>query len=185
MAFGTVSGAIKDFDMKSKKIVRTQAKRHKKSITSLYSQGKYLISCSSEDNLIIVYDYSKQEEYREVHLLGAEVLEGDLPCTVILFKDLTAEYLLIGSVKGQIYIYDLNNKCFGENSLGFKSKIIQIKAMSQSDKVSGSFNIFTALAQGGQLKVFRINERLEFSELCKELQKDMCHNTNPNPKPGF
>ena len=59
VAFGTVSGAIKDFDMKSKKIVRTQAKRHKKSIACLYSQGKYLVSCSTDDNLIIVYDYSK------------------------------------------------------------------------------------------------------------------------------
>jgi WD40 repeat protein len=59
IAFGTIGGAIKDFDMKSKKLVRTSAKRHKKAITSLSSHGKYLLSCSSEDNLIIVYDYAK------------------------------------------------------------------------------------------------------------------------------
>lgn len=29
VAFGTTSGSIKDFDLKSKSIVRNQAKRHK------------------------------------------------------------------------------------------------------------------------------------------------------------
>lgn len=54
-----MSGAIKDYDMKSKKIVRTSAKRHKKAISSLTSNLKYLVSCSTDDNLVIVYDYSK------------------------------------------------------------------------------------------------------------------------------
>ena len=141
VAFGTVSGAIKDFDMKSKKIVRTQAKLHKKSITSLHSEGKYLISCSSDDNLIIVYDYSKQEEHCEVHLP-----EGDFPCEVVYYKTQSGEHLLIGSIKGQLTSYDLQTKSFGLTSLHLKSKIIQIKPIPQSDKVTGSNNIFAALS---------------------------------------
>lgn len=62
ISFGTVSGAIKDYDMKSKQIVRISAKRHKAAICSLNSDGKYLISCSSKDDLIIVFDYQQQDE---------------------------------------------------------------------------------------------------------------------------
>lgn len=68
ISFGTISGAIKDVEMKSKKIVRSQASRHKNAITCLTSFGKYLISCSMVDNLIIVYDYQSQEEYCNISL---------------------------------------------------------------------------------------------------------------------
>ena len=40
------------------------------------------------------------------------------------------EYLLVGSVKGQVYIYDLQAKKVVGMSLGFKSRIIQIKAIT-------------------------------------------------------
>mmetsp|Transcript_5041 Transcript_5041/g.7582 ORF Transcript_5041/g.7582 Transcript_5041/m.7582 type:complete len:120 (-) Transcript_5041:689-1048(-) len=68
IAFGSVTGAIKDFDMKTGKIVRTSSQRHKKAISCLASHGKYLISCSTEDNLVLVYDYAKQEEFKEITL---------------------------------------------------------------------------------------------------------------------
>lgn len=58
--------------MKSKEVVRTQAKRHKKAITCLTSSGKYLISCSMEDNLIVVYDYQMQQEQQDLSLQGEE-----------------------------------------------------------------------------------------------------------------
>jgi hypothetical protein len=57
ISFGTVTGAIKDYDIKSELIVRSSARRHKKAITSLHSEGKFLVSCSTEDNLIVVFDY--------------------------------------------------------------------------------------------------------------------------------
>ena len=126
LAFGTVSGAIKDYDMKNKHIVRNYAQRHKKAISCLTSHGKYLVSCSSADNLIIVYDYGSQEEFREVTLAAANeekkkkklqgngVLSGDLPIVVCLFKDasLGHELLLIGSKLGQVYLYDLQKTKF-------------------------------------------------------------------------
>ena len=96
------------------------AKRHKTAISSLSAHGKYLISCSADDNLVIVYDHSKQDEYREVSLEKTNpdngVIEGDLPSTAVLFKDqcfTNQEFLLIGSTKGQIYLYDIQNRLFG------------------------------------------------------------------------
>lgn len=59
VAFGTISGAIKEFDMKSKQVVRRTAKQHKGRVTSLTSWGKYLISVSQDEDLIIVYDYQR------------------------------------------------------------------------------------------------------------------------------
>jgi WD40 repeat protein len=58
-SYGTVAGTIHDFDLKSKKVVRSYTSKHQSAITSLSSIGKYLISCSSDDDLIIVYDYQK------------------------------------------------------------------------------------------------------------------------------
>ena len=54
--------------MKSKQVVRKTAKQHKGRITSMTSWGKYLISVSQDEDLIIVYDYQKQRDYRHVSL---------------------------------------------------------------------------------------------------------------------
>ena len=65
IAFGTSNGMIKDYDIKHKCTIR-QAKLHKGSrVSALISQGKYLIS-ASVDGLIVVFDYSSQQLFREL-----------------------------------------------------------------------------------------------------------------------
>ena len=156
---------------------RKLAKRNT-AISSLSAHGKYLVSCSADDNLVIVYDHSKREEYSEIALEKMNpdngVIEGDLPSTAILFKDhgfTNQEFLLIGSTKGQIYLYDLENRLFGTQinmqandkkvlpgklSIKSQQKIIQIKKLGHHDKISKDSNIFAALSQSGQLKLFAI-----------------------------
>lgn len=91
ISFGTTSGAIKEFDMKTKKIVRSQSQRHKTAITSITSFGKFLISCSSADNLVIVYNYQSQEEHCAISLDHTDVNQGveedEKPCALCCFKD--------------------------------------------------------------------------------------------------
>ena len=38
----------------------------KQKVTSIISQGNYLISCSPENGLIMVYDYKNQQIHREL-----------------------------------------------------------------------------------------------------------------------
>lgn len=54
--------------MKSKQVVRRTAKQHKGPVTSMSSWGKYLISVSQDEDLVIVYDYQKQQNYRHVSM---------------------------------------------------------------------------------------------------------------------
>jgi len=57
---------IKDYDMKSQVIIRKSQLHNKQRVTSMISQGPYLISCSPENGLVIVYDYKNQQIHREL-----------------------------------------------------------------------------------------------------------------------
>jgi len=60
----------------------------------------------------VVYDYAKQDEYCEISLDGPTFV-GDLPVKVLYFKDVNYannEFLLIGSNKGNVYVYNLISK---------------------------------------------------------------------------
>lgn len=172
MSFGTSSGAIKDYDMKSQQIVRISAKRHKKAITSLSSEGKYLISCSTEDDLITVFDYQQQDEVGQISLQ----LPDELPTYVISFNQ---NWLLIGTTRGQIHVYDISTKQLldikTKQKVKMKSElpIIQIKKLPASDKRS-SQNVFAAVSASGQVKLFiiiRDENQIEFQEI-KDILKD-------------
>ena len=126
VAFGTVSGAIKEFVMKSKQVVRKTAKQHKGKVTSLSSWGKYLISVSQDEDLIIVYDYQKQQDYRQVSLqslyqsgdtkASPRVQKNERPTYALIFKHANSgrDILLIGTDQGSITCYDLESKKFSQ-----------------------------------------------------------------------
>ena len=159
--------------MKSKQIVRISAKRHKKAITSLSSEGKYLISCSTEDDLISVFDYQQQDEVGQISLQ----LPDELPTYVISFNH---NCLLIGTSRGQIHVYDITAKRLLldiKTKLKVKMKselpIIQIKKLPAADKKS-SQNVFAAVSASGQIKLFtivRTETQIEFQDI-KDIQKD-------------
>ena len=58
ISFGTASGALKDYDMKTRKVVRTASRRHKSPVTKVISFSKYVVSLSAD--LVYVYDHAKQ-----------------------------------------------------------------------------------------------------------------------------
>lgn len=117
ISFGTISGAIKEFDVKTKKLVRSEASMHKSAITAMCSAGKYLISLSSKDNLIVVYNYQSQAEHCSVSLspilTDYATVEKEFPTSLTCFSDV----LLIGTNNGKVLVYDLNEKCFIRGSL--------------------------------------------------------------------
>jgi hypothetical protein len=63
------------------------------------------VSCSTEDNLIIVFDYQQQEEVHEITLPFAE----ELPTQALSFNQ---KWVLIGSNKGVVHLFDLQAKTF-------------------------------------------------------------------------
>lgn len=65
------------------------------------------MSCSTEDNLIIVFDYQQQEEVHAITLPFAE----ELPTQALSFNQ---NWVLIGSNKGVIHVFDLQAKTFVE-----------------------------------------------------------------------
>ncbi|CDW72031.1 wd-40 repeat-containing protein [Stylonychia lemnae] len=67
ICLGTAKGVIMDFDLKNRCMIR-QAKLHQGSkVTSIVSQGKYLISLSI-NGLAVIYDYPNQQQLREILL---------------------------------------------------------------------------------------------------------------------
>ena len=118
------------------------------------------MSCSTEDNLIVVFDYQQQEEVQEISLPFPE----ELPTQALSFNQ---KWVLVGSNKGIIRLFDLHQekkddqaKTFVEGaSIKMKSAtpIVQIKRMAQGDKRTGNQNVFVALAASGQIKIFSIN----------------------------
>lgn len=101
ISFGTTSGAIKEYDLKAKEVVRSSASRHKQTITCLHSFGKYLVSCSSFENLIVVYDYQKQEEYISLNLKEQNLglADNEQPTRVSMMREQSRqlEFLIIGT----------------------------------------------------------------------------------------
>jgi len=56
ISFGLENGVIKDYDVKSKHIVRRANMHEGASVTSMVSKGKYLISADAKST-VIFYDY--------------------------------------------------------------------------------------------------------------------------------
>ena len=171
--------------MKSKKIVRTMTKKHKAAVSCLNSFSKFLISCSCEDNLILVYDYQRQEVDQEIRLQQDTV--SGLPTVVNMFKDSAsgADLLLIGTTSGKVLIYDLQLKQFGHEiktgqdvGSSFQMKpgfrICQFAKSKQQDMQSLSCNVFAVVSECGQIKLIDVavcsgsesaGYRLQFKEL--------------------
>ena len=61
---------IKDFDMRSKCVIRRANLHSGARISCIVSQGNYLLSCSPTNALIVVYDYKNQQLYRELKTEG-------------------------------------------------------------------------------------------------------------------
>jgi hypothetical protein len=82
------------------------------------SLGKFLITCSKIDNLVIVYNYQTQEEHCAISLDHSDpnqgVEEDERPCALCSFKDhnTQSEYLLIGTTYGQVLLFNLDAKEF-------------------------------------------------------------------------
>ena len=105
------SGAVKDFDMKNKQIVR-EAKAggaHKSAICCLTSFGKWLVSVSSDN--IVIYDYQAMKEHSNFSISGDTDLaikmdKQESLNTASIFKDtgkdsaMQIEYILVGTSKG-------------------------------------------------------------------------------------
>lgn len=185
LSFGTCAGAIKDYDMKSKKVVRIETKRHAAAITCIVSFGKYLVSCSPKDNMIVVYDYQLQEEYRTLSLDPAVCDPSEQPQTLACFKDgiLSKEYLLIGTTFGNVYLYDIEGAEFKSSlkkpktMVRMKSQvpIVQIIKNPQTDKQLNCTDVFTIVSSSGQVKLVALSATdagVLFKEI-KDLQRDM------------
>ena len=132
-------------------------KKHKAAVSCLNSFSKFLISCSCEDNLILVYDYQRQEVDQEIRL-PQDTFSG-LPTVVNMFKDSAtgADLLLIGTTSGKVLIYDLQLKQFGHE---IRSKLVRtsgahsrwsqafefVSSQSQSSKTCSLFPAMYSLS---------------------------------------
>lgn len=70
VVIGTANGMIKDFDVKSKCIIRNAKIHNGARIAAIISQGNYLISCSPDNGLVVIYDYKNQQLYKELNTRG-------------------------------------------------------------------------------------------------------------------
>ena len=159
-------------------------------MTSLSSWGKYLVSVSQDEDLIVVYDYQKQEDYRHVSLralhksgdtkLSPRGQKAEKPTYALVFKDLVSQrdLLLIATDGGTITCYDLDSKQFSQvisancpekskqlqqHSLHLKqkSKINQILRLAPRDKASKNGNMFAAQSISNELVVFSVTVAMD------------------------
>ena len=84
------SGAVKDFDIKSKQIVRESKAggAHKSAISCMTSFGKWLVSVSAEN--MSIYDYQAMKEHANFSTSEAADLKFDKQeslSTACIFKD--------------------------------------------------------------------------------------------------
>lgn len=63
MSIGQDNGTIKDIDINTGHIVRENKKHHDSKIIKIVSNGKYLVSCDSNNN-IVIFDYKIQQLVR-------------------------------------------------------------------------------------------------------------------------
>ena len=68
--------------------------------------------------MILIYNYQSQEQHASFSVDAQLMEQGELPCTVCCFKDVTTltEYMLIGTTKGRLVVYDIGHKEFLSSS---------------------------------------------------------------------
>jgi WD40 repeat protein len=99
LSYGCENGMIKDFDIRTKNDVRS-SNRHKGSrVICIVTKGKYLISASA-DGRIIIYDYVRHIELRELKTEGTSI-KGPISA-VMLMENMSV--LVVGNESGLIPI---------------------------------------------------------------------------------
>mmetsp|Transcript_27793 Transcript_27793/g.26848 ORF Transcript_27793/g.26848 Transcript_27793/m.26848 type:complete len:202 (-) Transcript_27793:28-633(-) len=153
---------IKDFDTKSKCIIRRAGNIHNGSrVTAMSSRGKYLVS-AAEDGYVIVYDYANQQEYKE---LNCSMIGLKCP-TSLLF--LTGEkYLVIGEASGMTIVDVDTSQVVSTIPSKETTKLI---GLSQANEIDGH-RVIMSCCKSGTLRLWKeSNLETRFLDLIKPLK---------------
>lgn len=159
VSFGSINGQIKDFDVKSKNIIRRANIHDGSKITSMHSGGKFLVS-ASENGKIVVYDYINQQEFREIELARVPEL---VKATSLLFLK-GEKHLVIGVDKG-LAVLDIESTKLVPPTLLSSGVInlIRLSCLNESGKPA-----FISCTSTGSMRVWKEGDmQLKFVELIR------------------
>jgi WD40 repeat protein len=146
VVIGTANGMIKDFDVKNKCIIR-RAKLHSGArVSCIVSQGNYLISCSPENGLIVVYDYKNQQLFRELQTQSQMILK---PTSLHLMRG--DRYLAVCDDQ-TLSVIDIEKGSVEKHTAGNR-EMTKLFKLAASDTQSGA-PAFAGVTSHGLLKIW-------------------------------